>query len=159
QARRRRSNRRACQGRQAARRSRQRASAGCSGPWGSRDRVVRLSINRKTGSLIGWRRGGSMSLLKAKRDTDWIGCIDFGTALCKVAMVKRKPRSRLSDSDIVPLPVGAREGVAVRNPLLLPSLVFVTDDGRLLFGDEAQPHADRAEWIEREAFVSPKQYL
>jgi molecular chaperone DnaK (HSP70) len=100
-----------------------------------------------------------MSLLKAKRDTDWIGCIDFGTALSKVAMVKRKPRSRLTDSDIVPLPIGAREGVAVRNPLLLPSLVFVTDDGRLLFGDEAQPHADRAEWTEREAFVSPKQYL
>src|SRR5262245_14042359 len=100
-----------------------------------------------------------MSLLKAERDTAWIGCIDFGTALSKVAMVKRKPRSRLGDSDIVPLPVGGREGVAVRNPLLLPSLVFVTDDGRLLFGDEAQPHADRSEWIEREAFVSPKQYL
>src|SRR5262245_52131419 len=103
--------------------------------------------------------GGRMSLLKAKRDTAWIGCIDFGTALSKVAIVKRKSRSRLIDSDIVPLAVAAREGIGVRNPLLLPSLVFITDDGRLLFGDEAQAQADRGEWTGREAFVSPKQYL
>jgi hypothetical protein len=100
-----------------------------------------------------------MSLLEAERDAAWIGCIDFGTALSKVAMVKRKPRSNLTDNDIVPLPVGAREGVAVRNPLLLPSLVFITDDGRLLFGDEAQAQADLGEWTDRQAFVSPKQYL
>jgi molecular chaperone DnaK (HSP70) len=99
-----------------------------------------------------------MNLLKAKRDTAWIGCIDFGTALSKVALVKRKPRSQLTDGDIVPLHVGARDGVGVRNPLLLPSLVFVTDEGRLLFGDEAQTQVDRA-GSTREAFVSPKQYL
>jgi molecular chaperone DnaK (HSP70) len=96
-----------------------------------------------------------MSLFEVKRDTARIGCIDFGTALSKVAMVKRKPRSKLTDSDVVPLSVGARVGVAVRNPLLLPSLVFVTDDGRLLFGDEAQPQADLGEWTDRQAFVSP----
>jgi hypothetical protein len=116
-----------------------------------------LNIIKKTSDLIGWRKGGSMSLLKAKRDTAWIGCIDFGTALSKVAMVRRKPRSQLTDDDIKPLPVSAREGVAARNPLLLPSLVFVTDDGRLLFGDEAQTRADSL--VGREAFVSPKQYL
>ena len=71
-------------------------------------------------------------------------------------MVRRKPRSQLTDSDIVPLPVG---GHSVRNSLLLPSLIFVTDDGRLLFGDEAQTEALRGEWTGRQAFVSPKQYL
>jgi molecular chaperone DnaK (HSP70) len=100
-----------------------------------------------------------MSLLKSKRNTAWIGCIDFGTALSKVAMVKRKPRSQLVDSDIVALHVGKREGVGVKNDLLLPSLVFVTDDGRLLFGDEAQPAAYHGEVTGREAFASPKQYL
>lgn len=100
-----------------------------------------------------------MGLLKAKRDTAWIGCIDFGTALSKVAIVKRKPRSQLTDSDIIPLAVGAREGMAVRNSLLLPSIVFITDGGRLLFGDEAQAQADGAGWTGREAFASPKQYL
>jgi hypothetical protein len=73
-------------------------------------------------------------------------------------MVRRKPRSQLTDDDIKPLPVALREGVAARNPLLLPSLVFVTDDGRLLFGDEAQTRADSLVGG-REAFVSPKQYL
>ena len=118
-----------------------------------------INIIEKAGSLIGWRRGGSMSLLKAKRNTAWIGCIDFGTALSKVAMVKRKPRSQLIDSDIVPLYVGNREGIGVKNDLLLPSLIFVRDDGRLLFGDEAEPAAYRGERVGRQAFVSPKQYL
>jgi molecular chaperone DnaK (HSP70) len=100
-----------------------------------------------------------MSLLTALRSPEWIGCIDFGTALSKVALVRRMPRSQLSHRDVVPLEVGRREGVGQKNVLLLPSLVYVTDDGPLLFGDEAQKQVERGEWVGREAFVSPKQYL
>jgi molecular chaperone DnaK (HSP70) len=96
-----------------------------------------------------------MSSLKAPRNKGWVGCIDFGTALSKVAMVKRKPRSQLTDSDIVAL----RVGVGGKNDLLLPSLIFITDDGRLLFGEKAHDAALRGERVGREAFVSPKQYL
>jgi molecular chaperone DnaK (HSP70) len=100
-----------------------------------------------------------MSLLTAQRSSEWIGCIDFGTALSKVAMVRRKPRSQLSHRDAIPLAVGAREGGGARNPLLLPSIVYITDDERILFGDGAQMPAGRGEWLGRQAFTSPKQYL
>lgn len=90
---------------------------------------------------------------------EWIACIDFGTALSKVAMVRRLPRAQLSMRDVIPLPVGRREGLAVKNPLLVPSMVYLTDEERLLFGEEAQMPAERGEWLGREAFVSPKQYL
>lgn len=100
-----------------------------------------------------------MSLLTARRSPEWIGCIDFGTALSKAAMVRRMPRSLLSHSDVIPLAIGSREGMSARSPLLLPSVVCITDDGRLLFGEEAQVPADRGEWQGREAFTSPKHYL
>jgi hypothetical protein len=35
-----------------------------------------------------------MSLLAVRRDGNWIGCIDFGTALSKAALVKRMSTSR-----------------------------------------------------------------
>lgn len=100
-----------------------------------------------------------MSLLTAPRSADWIGCIDFGTALSKVALVRRIPRAQLSRQDVRPLPIAARAGIRPRNYLLLPSIVFITDDGRILFGDEAQAQRILAERRGREAFVSPKQYL
>lgn len=100
-----------------------------------------------------------MSLLTAGRSSEWIACIDFGTALSKVAMVRRIPRSQLTERDVIPLAVARREGVEAKNPLLLPSIVFVTDEERLLFGEEAQQLLFRGEWLGREAFVSPKQYL
>jgi len=100
-----------------------------------------------------------MSLLTAQRSSDWIACIDFGTALSKMAMVRRMPRSQLCGSDVMPLAVGARQDVAAKNPLLLPSIVYITDEERILFGDEAQVAAGRGEWLGRQAFASPKQYL
>jgi len=98
-----------------------------------------------------------MSLLNSPKDKSWIGCIDFGTALSKVALVKRKPTSRLAAGDIVPLAIGARTGVASQNAFLLPSLVYVGDDG-LLFGEEAHRAALRSERTGRQPFNSPKQY-
>jgi molecular chaperone DnaK (HSP70) len=49
--------------------------------------------------------------------------------------------------------------VAARNRLLLPSIVYITDEERILFGDEAHMPAGRGEWLGRQAFASPKQYL
>jgi molecular chaperone HscA len=100
-----------------------------------------------------------MSWLTALRSPEWIGCIDFGTALSKVALVRRLPRAQLTHRDVVPLEVGRREGVGQKNLLLLPSLVYITDEQRILFGDEAQKQVERGEWSGRDAFVSPKQYL
>src|SRR5215813_7986079 len=99
-----------------------------------------------------------MSLLTVARNPDWIGCIDFGTALSKVALTRRMPRSGLTEKDIVALAIGVRDGVATPNPFLLPSIVYVTDQG-LLFGLEAQAAAVRNERLGRQAFASPKQYL
>ena len=99
-----------------------------------------------------------MSLLTVARNPDWIGCIDFGTALSKVALTRRMPRSGLTEKDIVALAIGVRDGVATPNPFLLPSIVYVTDQG-FLFGLEAQAAAVRNERLGRQAFASPKQYL
>ena len=98
-----------------------------------------------------------MSLLTRRRNPEWIGCIDFGTALSKLALVRRKPRSQLSNSDIVALPIGRREGAGARHPYLLPSVVYATDQA-VMFGEEAQTAALRGA-AGRQAFVSPKQYL
>lgn len=93
--------------------------------------------------------------LFADRTKEWIGCIDFGTAFSKVAMVRAVPREELSDQDIRPLPI-ARGGSL--NPFLLPSIVFI-DDKAILFGEQAEAAARRLEKRGRAAFSSPKQYL
>lgn len=92
-----------------------------------------------------------MARQSRKRGADWIGCIDFGTALSKFAMVKAVDREDIASAPIIPLPIGS-------NALLLPSVVYVTDD-RILFGQEAQNAAIRDEASGRRAFLSPKQYL
>jgi molecular chaperone DnaK (HSP70) len=99
-----------------------------------------------------------MNLIEAPRNPNWIGCIDFGTAMSKAAVVRRKPRKKLTNTDVEALAVGRRDGIAVRHALLLPSIVYVTDEA-LLFGDEAQAAAIRGERQRRQAFISAKQYL
>jgi molecular chaperone DnaK (HSP70) len=116
-----------------------------------------LNLIRSIFKKIGLKKEGSVSLLKSPRNSEWIGCIDFGTALSKVAVAKRKPRTQLTNNDIVPLAIGVRAGVGVKNPYLLPSMVYVTDQ-RVLFGEEAQTAALRGA-AGRQAFASPKQYL
>jgi molecular chaperone DnaK (HSP70) len=90
-----------------------------------------------------------------KRGADWIGCIDFGTALSKFAMVKAVDREDLAPATIRPLAIAQTAG---RSGLLLPSIIYVTDE-HILFGHEAQNAAIRDEASGRRAFVSPKQYL
>src|SRR5262245_39879449 len=108
--------------------------------------------------MLWGRETGTMGLLKMPRHPDWIGCIDFGTALSKVALTKRKPRTALTQNDIVALAIGVRDGVPTQNPFLLPSVVYVTDQA-ILFGQEAQTAAVRNTRSDRQAFASPKQYL
>jgi molecular chaperone DnaK (HSP70) len=99
-----------------------------------------------------------MSLLAARRDPNWIGCIDFGTALSKCVMVRAVGRDELGSDHIRPLAIAVRPGFIPRNPYLLPSIIFVSNN-YLLFGQEAEEAAVRAERTGRHAFVSPKQYL
>jgi molecular chaperone DnaK (HSP70) len=96
-----------------------------------------------------------MSLLSSRRDPDWIACIDFGTALSKVAMVAAIDSENLKPGHIKPLYLVDMPG---QKSFLLPSLVFVTE-GHLLFGREAEQATIRAEASGRHALVSPKQYL
>src|SRR5260370_10040136 len=99
-----------------------------------------------------------MSMLEAPRNRVWIGCSDFGTAMSKACVVRRKPRTELTSADVKPLAIGARDGLRSRNNLLLPSVIYVDDKG-ILFGEEAEDAARRGERRGRRAFVSPKQYL
>jgi molecular chaperone DnaK (HSP70) len=101
-----------------------------------------------------------MSVLHKPRNRHWIGCIDFGTAMSKAAVVRRKPRTELTNADMKPLAIGVRDGLVPRNPLLLPSVIYVGDGNQgILFGEEAETAALRGERRGRRAFVSPKQYL
>ena len=96
-----------------------------------------------------------MSVLSSRRDSNWIACIDFGTALSKVAMVAAVDSEELLPDDIKPLYLVDTPG---QKSFLLPSLIFV-NDGHLLFGREAEQAASRAQASGRHALVSPKQYL
>ncbi|MBO0755557.1 MAG: hypothetical protein J2P54_06825 [Bradyrhizobiaceae bacterium] len=99
-----------------------------------------------------------MSLLTSSRDASWIACVDFGTALSKLVMVEAVDRADLKPEHIKPLAVAVRPEFRPRNPYLLPSVIFLTDTN-VLFGQEAEEAAIRAEHTGRHAFTSPKQYL
>jgi molecular chaperone DnaK (HSP70) len=80
--------------------------------------------------------------------------------MSKAAVVRRKPRTELTNADVKPLAIGVREGLGSFNNLLLPSIIYVDDQGKgILFGEEAEKTARRGERRGRRAFVSPKQYL
>ena len=93
-----------------------------------------------------------------RRGVGWIGCIDFGTAFSKFALVKAVDREDLAPETIAPLPIAVRPGLEAANPFLLPSIVYVTNDN-VLFGREAEQTAMRDEGSGRRPFLSPKQYL
>jgi molecular chaperone DnaK (HSP70) len=99
-----------------------------------------------------------MSLVSCARDSEWIGCIDFGTAFSKFAMVRAIDREELTKGDIQALPIAEGPGSMPANEWLLPSVLFITED-KVLFGEEAQRMAIRSHGSAREAFSSPKQYL
>jgi molecular chaperone DnaK (HSP70) len=94
--------------------------------------------------------------LTAKRNRDWIACLDFGTAYSKMAMVLSEAREDLEPEDIRPLPIGV--GGSSVGEYLLPSVIFVAKSA-VLFGSEAQDAAFRQSSSGREALQAPKQYL
>ncbi len=96
-----------------------------------------------------------MGVLASRRDSNWIACIDFGTALSKVAMVAAIDSDELQPDYIKPLYLVDTPG---QKSFLLPSVIFVTEE-HLLFGREAEQAAIRSEASGRHALVSPKQYL
>lgn len=99
-----------------------------------------------------------MGLVNCARDTGWIGCVDFGTAFSKFAMVRAIDREELTKSDVQALPVAVGPDYRAANEWLLPSVLFVSEDA-ILFGQEAHEKALRSHGSAREAFTSPKQYL
>ena len=99
-----------------------------------------------------------MGMLDCRRDRNWIGCIDFGTAYSKFAMVRAVLREDLQEKDIQPLPIAVAPGYRGRNPFLLPSLLFITDEA-VLFGAEAEKRTLQTQGSMRRAFSSPKQFL
>ncbi|MGO9475537.1 MAG: hypothetical protein ACLPWS_19350 [Rhodomicrobium sp.] len=91
-------------------------------------------------------------------DKDWIGCIDFGTTLSKLAVVRAIPKDELQPGDIATLAIGDREGFLVADGRLLPSSVYIHDD-RIVFGVEAERDGIVNSDRDRFAFTSLKQYL
>jgi molecular chaperone DnaK (HSP70) len=99
-----------------------------------------------------------MTLLNCARDLSWIGCVDFGTAYSKFAMVRAVDREALTKKDIQPLDISVGPDYRSKNEYLLPSVLYLTED-KLLFGEEALRASIRSAGSSREAFSSPKQYL
>src|SRR5258706_537216 len=94
-----------------------------------------------------------MSLIEAPRNSDWTGCIDFGTAMSKAAVVRRKSRKSLTSADVAALASGGGDGGSSRKNLLFTSFFFLIVKG-VFFGEGEQPAAIRGERLDREAFVS-----
>ncbi|MFT3729321.1 MAG: rod shape-determining protein [Terricaulis sp.] len=70
--------------------------------------------------------------------SDWILCVDFGTAFSKAAAAPRDAWSAFDPKQVRPLAIAGQTG---RNAFLLDSAVFV-DDTRVLFGAAALERAN-----------------
>jgi hypothetical protein len=91
-------------------------------------------------------------------NSDWIGCIDFGTSFSKLAVVRAVPKDELEAGDIKVLAIGDREGFPVANAQLLASSVYIHDQ-KIVFGEEAERDGIRNADREHYTFTSLKQYL
>jgi molecular chaperone HscA len=100
---------------------------------------------------------GDRSLLDAPVNEEWIGCIDFGTAYSKIALVKRV-RGGVRAKDIRVLTIGPQGGARGFAHYLLPSALYVLQD-RIHVGDQAYRAHARHNDPTRELFESPKQLI
>ena len=66
-----------------------------------------------------------MARQSKRRGADWIGCIDFGTALSKFAMVKAVDREDIALATIRPLAI-APEAWSAGTECLPPALPFIS---------------------------------
>lgn len=91
-----------------------------------------------------------------KRSSNAIGCVDFGTAFSKFAIVEMPEKTNgLGEDKIHPLAIAKNNAV---NQYLLPSLVFVAEDA-ILFGKSAEQAAQRQASSGRLAFSSLKRFI
>ena len=98
-----------------------------------------------------------LSLLTTKPDPNWLACVDFGTALSKICIVRRHKPGTTSTHHIRPLEIGLQVG-GQRSSLLAPSTLYIVQD-RIYFGDQAlEKHAQHGD-PSRQCFQSPKQVL
>ena len=97
-----------------------------------------------------------MTLLDQPRNSSWIGCIDFGTTLSKLAIVRARPRDKLEAGDIKIFAIADRKRFPVGDARLLPSSVFIHNDA-IVFGAEAEDAGNKSS--DRYTFTSMKQYL
>ncbi|MEO1029290.1 MAG: hypothetical protein AAFX02_09575 [Pseudomonadota bacterium] len=93
--------------------------------------------------------------LFSKRSEGAIGCIDFGTAFSKFAIVETTESKGLGEEKIHPLAIGQDIHF---NRYLLPSILFLTED-EVLFGQPAEKAALRQSTEGRRAFTSLKRYI
>ena len=116
---------------------------------------------RSSGSSGGHPSQGAiqldLGLLTAAPDPKWLACVDFGTGLSKICLVRRHEPGKTTSSDVLPLPIGPRSGTS-RASLLAPSTLYVVDD-RVHFADRALQRSAEHDDPERERFDSPKQIL
>src|SRR5262249_61892626 len=98
-----------------------------------------------------------LGILTTKADPNWLACVDFGTALSKICIVRRHKRGTTSMQHIHPLEIGLQVG-SQKSSLLAPSTLYIVQD-RIYFGDKAlEKHAQHGD-PSRQCFQSPKQGL
>jgi molecular chaperone HscA len=99
----------------------------------------------------------NLSLLNTKPDPNCLACVDFGTALSKICIVRRHRPGTTTAEHICPLEIGLQVG-GQRSSLLAPSTLYIVQD-RIYFGDQAlEKHAQHGD-PSRQCFQSPKQIL
>jgi molecular chaperone DnaK (HSP70) len=98
-----------------------------------------------------------LSLLTNKPDRNWLACVDFGTALSKICIVRRHKPGTPAAPHFRPLEIGLQVQDE-SSELLAPSTLYIVQ-GRIYFGDQAlEKHAQHND-PSRQCFQSPKQVL
>lgn len=100
---------------------------------------------------------GDRTLLDARVHEGWVGCIDFGTAYSKIALIRNNRQGQVSQRDVHVLAIGPLRTGGVRD-YFLPSALYVLQD-RIHIGEQAfRMHARHGD-VERRRFESPKQLI
>jgi molecular chaperone HscA len=98
-----------------------------------------------------------LSLLRVQPNKDWLACVDFGTALSKICMVRRHQPGTATSNDVKALRIGPRT-TEQGGSVLAPSTLYILQD-RIYFGDRALQVSAEHNDSDRERFESPKQIL
>lgn len=102
-------------------------------------------------------RSLDLSLLKRMPNTDDVACVDFGTALSKICIVRSHKPGATTTNDVRPLQIGL-QATQTGIGFLAPSSLYIVED-RIYFGDQATQKAAGHNDSTRQRFQSPKQFL